>query len=108
MGAVTTKLRKDSQRQKSFHRRPLARGGSQPLGRPAGIRRKELKMAESLRQAFKKAIRVARKRHEIELTAKTEALNDAAAAAVKERINPALIGGAFDRLDHSDEDESRR
>lgn len=65
-------------------------------------------MAESLREAFKKAIKLARKRHEIQLTAETEALNDAAAVAVNERVNPKPIGEAFDRLDRSDEDESCR
>lgn len=64
-------------------------------------------MGESLRKKLKKIIRLVAKRHEAELTADTEALNDAAAAALNQKIDSVGTARAFQTADVAEEDENR-
>jgi hypothetical protein len=64
-------------------------------------------MGESLGEELKKAIRLARKRHEAERTVETEALNDAAAVAVKQRTDSVGTIRAFQTAESAEEDETR-
>jgi len=65
-------------------------------------------MAESLREQLKRAIKLAGKKYQAELMAETEALNDAAAVSVNERIKtvPTVKRSGDPQTDQEDESGS--